>query len=94
MSGRPIKFGIMLPESEYEMAGQTAGWADYLAMAETTEERGFDSLWFADHLQMKLPDGEPQGAWECWSILAAFAALESLHVLFACSPCGLRANSQ
>jgi alkanesulfonate monooxygenase SsuD/methylene tetrahydromethanopterin reductase-like flavin-dependent oxidoreductase (luciferase family) len=75
MSARPIKIGIMLPESEYEMAGKTAGWADFLTMAETIEESGFDSLWFADHLQMKLPNGEPQGAWECWSILSAFAAV-------------------
>jgi alkanesulfonate monooxygenase SsuD/methylene tetrahydromethanopterin reductase-like flavin-dependent oxidoreductase (luciferase family) len=75
VSVRPIKIGIMLPESEYEMAGKTAGWADYLAMAETIEESGFDSLWFADHLQTKLPNGEPQGAWECWSILSAFAAV-------------------
>jgi alkanesulfonate monooxygenase SsuD/methylene tetrahydromethanopterin reductase-like flavin-dependent oxidoreductase (luciferase family) len=74
MSSRPIEFGIMLPESEYEMAGQTAGWADFSAMAAKTEELGFDSLWFADHLQMKLPDGRDQGAWECWSILSAFAA--------------------
>lgn len=74
MSKRPIEFGIMLPESEYEMAGKTAGWSDFLAMATATEEMGFDSLWFADHLQMKLPDGRDQGAWECWSILSAFAA--------------------
>jgi alkanesulfonate monooxygenase SsuD/methylene tetrahydromethanopterin reductase-like flavin-dependent oxidoreductase (luciferase family) len=74
VSERPIKIGIMLPESEYEMAGQTAGWSDFAAMARATEECGFDSIWFADHLQMKLPDGRDQGAWECWSILAAIAA--------------------
>jgi alkanesulfonate monooxygenase SsuD/methylene tetrahydromethanopterin reductase-like flavin-dependent oxidoreductase (luciferase family) len=74
MSARPIKIGIMLPESEFEMAGETARWADFSAMARTIEDCGFDSLWFADHLQMKLPDGRDQGAWECWSILAAIAA--------------------
>ena len=74
MSGRPIKIGIMLPESEFEMAGQTAGWSDFSAMAQATEEFGFDSIWFADHLQMRLPDGRDQGAWECWSILSAIAA--------------------
>ena len=26
---RPLKIGIMLPESEREMAGATAGWADF-----------------------------------------------------------------
>ncbi|MFL5758216.1 MAG: LLM class flavin-dependent oxidoreductase [Thermomicrobiales bacterium] len=71
---RPLKIGIMLPESEREMAGATAGWFDFLAMAKATEELGFDSLWFADHLLMKVPGYEQQGAWECWSMLAAFAA--------------------
>jgi alkanesulfonate monooxygenase SsuD/methylene tetrahydromethanopterin reductase-like flavin-dependent oxidoreductase (luciferase family) len=71
---RPLKIGIMLPESEREMAGATAGWADFLAMARRTEELGFDSLWFADHLLMRVEGHEQQGAWECWSMLAAFAA--------------------
>ena len=71
---RPLKIGIMLPESEREMAGDTAGWSDFLAMARATEELGFDSLWFADHLLMKVEGHEPQGAWECWTMLAAFAA--------------------
>jgi alkanesulfonate monooxygenase SsuD/methylene tetrahydromethanopterin reductase-like flavin-dependent oxidoreductase (luciferase family) len=73
-SNRPIKIGIMLPESEREMAGETARWSDFLEMARTIEELGFDSLWFADHLLMRVPGHEPQGAWECWSVLAAIAA--------------------
>jgi alkanesulfonate monooxygenase SsuD/methylene tetrahydromethanopterin reductase-like flavin-dependent oxidoreductase (luciferase family) len=71
---RPLKIGIMLPESEREMAGDTAGWADFLAMARRTEALGFDSLWFADHLLMRLAGHEQQGAWECWSMLSALAA--------------------
>jgi probable F420-dependent oxidoreductase len=71
---RPLKVGIMFPESEREMAGDTAGWSDFLAMARKTEEFGFDSVWFADHLLMKVPGYEPQGAWEAWSVLAALAA--------------------
>jgi len=73
-SKRPLKIGIMLPESEREMAGDTAGWADLLAMTLKTEELGFDSVWFADHLLMKVPGHEPQGAWEAWTMLSAFAA--------------------
>ncbi|CAN5689027.1 LLM class F420-dependent oxidoreductase [soil metagenome] len=71
---RPLKIGIMLPESEREMAGATAGWDDLLAMTLKTEELGFDSVWFADHLLMKVPGHESQGAWEAWTMLAAFAA--------------------
>ena len=71
---RPLKVGIMLPESEREMAGKTARWSDFLAMGQSIESLGFDSLWFADHLLMKVPNHEPQGAWEAMSILAALAA--------------------
>lgn len=71
---RPLKIGIMLPESEREMAGDTAGWSDFMAMAKRTEELGFDSLWFADHLLMQVEGHETQGAWECWSMLAALVA--------------------
>ncbi|MBA2775184.1 MAG: LLM class flavin-dependent oxidoreductase [Chloroflexia bacterium] len=72
---RPLKIGIMLPESEREMAGETAGWSDFLAMAKTIENIGFNSLWFADHLLMTVEGHESQGAWEAWSMLAAFAAV-------------------
>jgi alkanesulfonate monooxygenase SsuD/methylene tetrahydromethanopterin reductase-like flavin-dependent oxidoreductase (luciferase family) len=74
-SMRPLKIGIMLPESEREMAGDTAGWQDFLRMARTIESLGFDSLWFADHLLMTVEGHEPQGAWEAWSMLSAFAAI-------------------
>jgi alkanesulfonate monooxygenase SsuD/methylene tetrahydromethanopterin reductase-like flavin-dependent oxidoreductase (luciferase family) len=74
---RPLKIGIMLPESEREMAGETAGWRDFLAMAKRIEDLGFDLVWFADHLLMKVEGYEQQGAWECWSILAAIAASTS-----------------
>jgi alkanesulfonate monooxygenase SsuD/methylene tetrahydromethanopterin reductase-like flavin-dependent oxidoreductase (luciferase family) len=73
-SKRPIKVGIMLPESEREMAGATASWNDLLAMTLKTEELGFDSVWFADHLLMKVEGSETQGAWEAWTMLAALAA--------------------
>ena len=72
---RPLKVGIMLPESEREMAGETARWSDFLAMATTIEDLGFDSLWFCDHLLMKVEGHESQGAWEAMSMLAAFAAV-------------------
>jgi probable F420-dependent oxidoreductase len=78
----------MLPESEREMAGDTAGWPDFLAMAKKTEELGFDSLWFADHLLMQVDGFEKQGAWECWSMLSALAATTErieLAPLVACT---------
>jgi alkanesulfonate monooxygenase SsuD/methylene tetrahydromethanopterin reductase-like flavin-dependent oxidoreductase (luciferase family) len=59
------------------MAGATAGWTDFLAMTRKTEELGFDSVWFFDHLLMNVPGHEPQGAWDCWTMLAALAAQTS-----------------
>ncbi len=48
-------------------------------MARLTEETGFDSLWFVDHLiyRNEASGRPPQGAWECWSVLAALAAATS-----------------
>ena len=72
---RPLKVGIILPDTENEMGGETASWQDLAAMAQMAEGMGFDSLWNADHLLYKFPDKEPQGPWECWSIIAALAAV-------------------
>jgi alkanesulfonate monooxygenase SsuD/methylene tetrahydromethanopterin reductase-like flavin-dependent oxidoreductase (luciferase family) len=71
------RLGIVLPEGEGDMGGRTARWTDYAAMARTAEAMGFDSIWFPDHL-LYLEDATttpPQGAWECWSMLAGLAAI-------------------
>ncbi len=72
---RPLKIGIMLPDTERELAGKTARWADLATMAKVAEDVGFDSLWVSDHLIFRFPEKEPQGIWECWSLLAALAAV-------------------
>jgi alkanesulfonate monooxygenase SsuD/methylene tetrahydromethanopterin reductase-like flavin-dependent oxidoreductase (luciferase family) len=76
-TGRPYKLGIILPEAEFDMGGQTARWHDLAAMARLAEEMGFDSVWFVDHLIYRddLTTLEQQGVWECWSVLAALAAV-------------------
>ncbi|MBA3415350.1 MAG: LLM class flavin-dependent oxidoreductase [Chloroflexia bacterium] len=74
---RPLQIGIMLPDTEREMAGSSARWADLLAMATTAEGCGFDSLWVSDHLIFRFEGKEPQGVWECWSLLSALAASTS-----------------
>lgn len=65
----------MLPDTEREMGGGSARWADLLAMAQTAEARGFDSIWVSDHLIFRFEGKEPQGVWECWSLLSALAAV-------------------
>lgn len=75
--GRPCKLGVILPEAEFDMGGETPRWRDYTAMARLVEDMGFDSIWFVDHLHYRgdATAIEQQGVWECWSILAALAAV-------------------
>jgi probable F420-dependent oxidoreductase len=72
---QPIKIGLYLPASEYTMAGETARWSDYAALARQGEELGFDSVWTSDHLLFRTH--ETKGSWECWSLLPALAAVTS-----------------
>lgn len=74
---RPLKVGIILPDTEREMGGETPRWRDLDAMARFVEGAGFDSLWVFDHLIYRYDGLEPQGPWECWSNLAALAAITS-----------------
>jgi alkanesulfonate monooxygenase SsuD/methylene tetrahydromethanopterin reductase-like flavin-dependent oxidoreductase (luciferase family) len=85
---RRIKVGLHLPVCEPMMSGQTLGWADLLEIARFAEDVGFDSLWVADHLLFRS-DRRVEGAWECWSILTALAAVTTrveLGPLVCCVP--------
>jgi hypothetical protein len=74
---RPLKVGLILPDTEREMGGSTARWSDLVEMATLAEELGFDSIWNADHLIYRFPGKDAQGPWESWSLLAALAAVTS-----------------
>ena len=100
---RPLKVGLLLPNGEGEFDGRTAGWADFRAFARRAEDAGFDSLWTVDHLlvrpaavaaQFGLPVSPdlaaepPQGFRDCWTLLAALAAVTSrirLGTLVSCT---------
>jgi alkanesulfonate monooxygenase SsuD/methylene tetrahydromethanopterin reductase-like flavin-dependent oxidoreductase (luciferase family) len=73
---RPLKVGLLLPETEGQMNGKTARWSDLRAMAQAAEAAGFDSIWVTDHLIQRNDSGE-RGPWECWSLIAALAAVTS-----------------
>jgi alkanesulfonate monooxygenase SsuD/methylene tetrahydromethanopterin reductase-like flavin-dependent oxidoreductase (luciferase family) len=77
--GRRMKLGIILPEAEQDMGGETARWRDFAAMARLAEDIGFDSVWFVDHLIYRddMTTLDQQGVWECWSILTGLAAITS-----------------
>jgi alkanesulfonate monooxygenase SsuD/methylene tetrahydromethanopterin reductase-like flavin-dependent oxidoreductase (luciferase family) len=68
--GRPLKVGIQLPEVE-----RIAPWTDLAAMARLADGAGFDSLWVADHLLYRDEQHDDLAPWECWSLLAALAAI-------------------
>ena len=74
---RPCKVGLILPEGELDMGGQTARWRDYATMAGVAEDIGVDSLWFVDHLiyRGEATEAAQQGVWECWSMLTGLAAI-------------------
>jgi probable F420-dependent oxidoreductase len=74
-SQRPLKVGMLLPQAEGRLGGDTARWRDLQAMAQRAEEVGFDSIWTIDHFILEYPEAGPQGVWECWSLLAALAAV-------------------
>ena len=67
---RPLKVGVQLPEVE-----RPVGWPELIRMARTAEQVGFDSIWLGDHLLYDLPGGVTRGPWECWTALAALAAV-------------------
>lgn len=66
-----MKVGVQLPEVEWEVP-----FPELIAMAQTAEAVGFDSLWLGDHLLYELEVGN-RGPWEVWTSLAAIAASTS-----------------
>ena len=71
---RLLKVGLFLPFAETMLDASTPRWADLRTMAQLAEDVGFDSLWFGDHLLASFSTGMFD-CWECWSLLAAVAAV-------------------
>mgnify|MGYP001812145433 CR=1 FL=1 len=78
IANKKLKIGVILPEGENDMGGVTPRWRDYVAMVETAEQMGLDSIWYVDHLlyrEGKATAAEVQGVWECWTMMTGFAAI-------------------
>ncbi len=59
------------------MDGGPPRWRELAALARDAEGIGFDSLWVADTILIRPEKAEAMGYWECWSLLAALAAITS-----------------
>ena len=69
-----MKIGLMLPIGEQEKLGGYLPWEALRELAVSAEEAGLDSIWAADHLIFREGDTW-SGIQECWTILAAVAAV-------------------
>lgn len=71
-----LKIGLYQLAAEYTMAGETPRWENIKEMTQLGEQVGFDSVWAADHLLYRTgSDVAEKGLWECWTLLAAMAAV-------------------
>lgn len=91
MEARDLRLGLLLPSWTAAMDGVTPRVKDVLDVARTAEAIGFDSVWMSDHVYYEpytdfqvvgveldaSLDGIKNGQWECWSVLAALAAVTS-----------------
>jgi probable F420-dependent oxidoreductase len=73
--GRALSVGLFLPLDEAAWPERAPGWRDLAEMARQAEAIGFEALWLPDHLIYGFADTLPTGQWECWSMLAALAAV-------------------
>src|SRR5699024_4934802 len=72
-SERPMSLGLMFPIREGAMGGETPRFEDFLEIATTARDIGFEAIWVPDHFTM-MQDGKQAGVWECWTMMAAVAA--------------------
>jgi alkanesulfonate monooxygenase SsuD/methylene tetrahydromethanopterin reductase-like flavin-dependent oxidoreductase (luciferase family) len=67
---RPLRIGIQLPEVEREVR-----WAEYVDLARTAEEVGFDSIWLGDHLLYRGDGRHERAPWEAFTLLSSLATV-------------------
>jgi len=79
---RPLRVGLLLPDTEGQLNGADPKWTDIRELALLAEQVGFDSIWVTDHFlnrpYMPTPEqalAATRGPWECWSLVAALAAI-------------------
>jgi alkanesulfonate monooxygenase SsuD/methylene tetrahydromethanopterin reductase-like flavin-dependent oxidoreductase (luciferase family) len=72
-----VAYGLVLPVGEWPSAKRPS-WAEISALVRRAEELGFDTVWTADEIVWRDPDGSnPRGFWECLTMTGAVAASRS-----------------
>ncbi|MHB8674070.1 MAG: LLM class flavin-dependent oxidoreductase [Candidatus Limnocylindrales bacterium] len=74
---RRLEIGLVLPMGEPFVEGTTPRWVEIRELAQRAEEIGFDTVWTADELLWRPPEGKTQGWWECVAVTGAVAAATS-----------------
>ena len=74
---RTLGIGLVLPAGESFVDGATARWVEIRELAIRAEEIGFDTVWMADELLWRPPDGQTHGWWECVAMTGAVTAATS-----------------
>ncbi|HEV2006185.1 MAG TPA: LLM class flavin-dependent oxidoreductase, partial [Candidatus Limnocylindrales bacterium] len=70
-----MKVGIMLPVGDGDWPSGPPAWRDFAEIARSAEAEGLDSIWVADHLLYRDPEGREHGIHEAWTLLSAVAAI-------------------
>lgn len=68
-----MRVGVCVPISERGPERRTFRFPEMRDIAVATEQGGLDSVWVADHLFIRPPDGAERGAWESLTMLGALA---------------------
>jgi hypothetical protein len=88
VTGQEMKLGLILPNDEAAVNGQTLRFRELRDMAQLAEQIGFDALWMPDHLLSRFPGEDEKGFWEAFTFLSGLAAVTSriqLGPLVACT---------
>jgi probable F420-dependent oxidoreductase len=68
-----MRIGTAVPMADGDAHEGTPEWSEILGFARRAEAIGVDSLWVFDHMYSNLPEMEPRGQHEAWSLLTALA---------------------
>ena len=72
-----LELGLVLPMGESFVDGSTTRWVEIRDLAIRAEAIGFDTVWTADEMLWRPPEGRVTGWWECVAMTGAVAAATS-----------------